>query len=96
MGMSTFVAGIRDLDGQFQKMMEVKKACEAAGIGYPEEVRQYFKYPEESERMLREEMESMDIDIAVKKLDVEYSDVYEVDLSKLPKEVKKIQFRNSY
>lgn len=94
--MSTTIVGIRDLDGQFQKMMEVKKACEAAGIGYPEEVRQYFKYPEESERMLREEMESMDIDIAVKKSSNDYSNIWEVDLSKLPKEVKKIQFRNSY
>lgn len=97
MGMSTTIVGIRDLDGKFKQMMDVKKACDRAGIDYPEEVHEYFEYrADRPEEELINQMNSTDLKKAVKKLDVEYSDVYEVDLSKITKDVKKIQFRVSY
>ena len=52
MGMYAHVKGVRDLDGKFQGMMEIKLACEKAGVSYPEEVKEYFKFPEENESYL--------------------------------------------
>lgn len=66
MGMSTHISGVRDLDGQFAKMLKAKQACEAAGISYPAEVAAYFgnwiNYKEET---IRREMVKIDIDDAV-------------------------------
>jgi|GEM_PF-3342727 len=96
MGMSSHVSGVRDLDGRFAKMMVAKLACEAASVDYPAEVREYFKYPEESEDYLRREMESVDIDAAVTKGTDNATEHWTVDLSKLPEGVKAIRFENSY
>ena len=60
MSMSTYVYGVRDLDGKFAKMIAAKKACDAAGIGYPKDVIEYFKYPGEKEETLRQEMETLE------------------------------------
>lgn len=92
--MSTHICGVRDLDGQFTKMIQVKKACEAAGIGYPQEVCEYFKYPQESEQCLRLEMEEMEIDFDSTSENGVVC--YEVDLKDLPKEVKSIRFKNCW
>ena len=96
MGMSSHVIGVRDLDGAFAKMMAAKVACEAAGIPYPKELEEYFKYPGEDEDYLRREMESIDITVAVTEYDRDATDGFEVDLSKLPEGVKSIRFENSY
>ena len=96
MGMSSHVTGVRDLDGKFSKMMEVKLACESAGIGYPDEVREYFKYPKESEEYLRREMEEVQLGDCVKEYSRNATDGFEVDLSKVPEGVKSIRFENSY
>lgn len=96
MGMSSRVKGVRDLDGEFAKMMAVKVACDAVEIDYPEAVKAYFKYPGESADYLRCEMESVDISAAVTESQHDAIDRFEVDLSKLPKGVKAIRFENSY
>lgn len=95
MSMSTYVYGIRDLDGKFATMMEIKLACDKAGIGYPQEVAEYFKYPSESEECNRSEMERVDISNAVSKINSDCSDGFKVDLSKLSDEVKSVLFVNS-
>lgn len=96
MSMASFVSGIRDLDGKFAKMMKAKLACEEAGAAYPAEVREYFKCPEESEDTLRRDMESVDINDATSEYSRDATDVFDVDLSKLPEGVKVIRFENSY
>ena len=40
--MLTKIAGVRDLDKEFDKMMKVKLACDEAQIDYPESVYKYF------------------------------------------------------
>ena len=70
--------------------------CEAAGIGYPDEVKEYFKYPEESEEYLRREMEEVQLGEAVSEYSRDAVDGFEVDLSKLPEGVKALRFENSY
>lgn len=96
MGMSSRIVGVRDLDGQFQKMINVKLACQEAGIPYPQQVRDYFKYPEESEDCLRREMEEVKIAEAVSQTCKDAQDIFEVDLTKLSPEIKAVRFINSY
>ena len=97
MGMSTSVMGVRDLDGNFSKMMKVKLTCEEANVDYPQEVKLYFgQYVAESESLLRREMEEMEIQPAIEKLNEEMTDGLQVNLDRLPKDTKAIRFRNSY
>lgn len=98
MSMSHYVKGVRDLDAKFTDMIQLKLACEKAKIPYPPELKEYFDGEVgESEDYLRTAMEEMDLpDEAVKQLDLEYNDGYEVDISKLPKECKAIRFEISY
>lgn len=88
MGMSTHVYGIRDMDGKYKKMMEVKQFCDSRGVSYPEEVRLYFGHKTESE-MLEMEIPSTEY------LD-DSSQGIEIEVKDIPKEVKTIRFVNSY
>jgi hypothetical protein len=90
------VEGIRDLGGQFAKMAAVKEACESAKIPYPPEVRAYFKWPEESVEVLQQEMDSVNVECAVTKVYCDGSDRLEVQLDKLPSEVKALRITYSY
>ena len=96
MSMSSHVLGVRDLDGRFAKMMQAKLACESAGVGYPQEVTDYFKFPREGEEYRRKEMESVDISQAVTKFSRDGTDGFQVELSNLPDCVKSVRFTNSY
>jgi hypothetical protein len=96
MSMSSHVTGVRDLDGKFADMINLKLACEKARIDYPPDLKAYLKYPAEDVDYLRREMESVDISAAVKEYTRNATDGFEVDLSKLPKECKAIRFENSY
>ena len=97
MGMSTRVSGVRDLDGKFAKMARIKEMCDKEKISYPREVEDYFDYPEESVSYNKQEMEEVGIeDLVERNESVEMSDIWEVDLKKLPKEITKIRFANSY
>jgi len=96
MGMSTHIVGVRNLDGNFKRMIAVKLACEAAGVDYPQELKDYFLYPQESEDTLREEMEEVDIKAVVAERTEDSSNIWEVHLASLSPEVKSIRFTNSY
>lgn len=99
MSMSTHITGVRDLDGKFAKMAAIKTACEAAGVQYPLELNEYFgNFPGESIEYLKREMEEIDLGRggAVAHRQEDATDIFELDLSKLPPEVKKIRFKNSY
>ncbi len=104
MSMSTFIRGVRDLDGKFASMLAVKLACEEAGVEYPQEVQNYFcgqtlepeDYFLEPENYLRREMEFVDISAAVRKDAGKAVEGWIVDLSKLPEEVKAIRFENCW
>lgn len=100
MGMSTRVSGVRDLDGQFAKMIAAKHACETAEVGYPVEVKEYFSagdYEVEcDEDTLRQAMEAVNIDNATKEIGDADSSGYEIDVKKLPNEVKAVRVLNSW
>lgn len=95
MGMSVFVKGVRDLSVKFDMMMNIKKVCDKAEVSYPAELHDYFGYNiDESEDYIRSEKEEMDIECIETHLDS--SNVFEVDLSKIPEDVTKIRFILSY
>jgi hypothetical protein len=100
---SRFIVGVRDLEASFAKMAKIKEACDEAGIDYPEAVKDYFKEGTnrkftagENIALLREEMETVDITVAISRPVGGSSDAWEIDLSKLPKDVKAVRFINSY
>jgi hypothetical protein len=98
MGMNLHVRGVRNLDGQFQKMMNIKLACDEADSDYPQTVIDYFSARDvgDPERELRASMEEIDIRVAVTDASRDMQDIREVDLSKLPKETKRIRFVVTY
>lgn len=97
MSMSTHITGIRDLDGKFATMLAAKLTCERASVSYPQELRDYFGGEVgESEEYLRRKMETVDISKTICKPNRTESEIYEVDLSKLPKDVKALRFENSW
>ena len=97
MKVSTHVSGARDLDGKFSKMMAVKLACDAVPVDYPLEVKQYFGMnADDGEEHLRKEMASVDISGAVLLYNEDGAYGYEVDLSKLSDEAKKIRFESRF
>ena len=97
MGVSTHIVGVRDLDGRFEDMLAIKRACDAAEVEYPAAVEDYFGEPECSEDGLRSIMSEVDIEDAVTQVYLQDStDTWEVDLSKLSDEIKAIRFNNSY
>lgn len=97
MSMSVCVVGVRDLDKKFKRMIELKKACETAGVSYHPEVLGFFKNPIKeygsladcSEKLLREAMTEMEIpydgDV------MQEQDGMRIKLADLPPDVKEIR-----
>lgn len=97
MGMSTHVVGLRDLDGKFKQMIEVKLACERAETSYPEEVLDYFNGNQaESVAYLEENLREVDISESISEWSDDSRNGYSLDVTKLPKEVNEVRFYNSY
>lgn len=92
MSFGVAVSGERDLsdNSQFQRLLEVKKACDLAQVSYPPEVHGFFKHPKESEETLRSQMSYVEIKEAVRDESNSYGGRYVVDLSKIPPDVKSI------
>ena len=92
MSMSTHVVGFKPADDKWKKMKTVWDACIAAHTELPASVDEFFdgQYPGDSPGM------SVDI----KKAATEWSDDgcsgYDVDVTKLPKDVTVVRFFNSW
>ena len=94
MSMSTHIVGFRKPDdGMFQKYKAVWDACSEAGVDVPEHIHNYFDGEDPDENGMEVRIENTD---AVKRYDKDYYDGFEVDVTKLPKDVNIIRFYNSY
>lgn len=96
MGMSTTVVAFRPADEKWKKMKAVWDACTAAGVEKPTDVLKFFEYepPEEGGVILNSAYLAK-----VGALEEWHNDNgkgYEVNLSKLPKDIKLIRFYNSW
>lgn len=95
MGMSVSITGVRDLSKRFELMISVKEACDKANIDYPKDAYDFFGSDIcENREYLSDKMETTGIKYY--QPPSEYLDVYEVDISELPEDVKKIRFTIGY
>ena len=92
MDMSTHVVGFKPADDKWKKMKAVWDACNAANIDIPRDVAKFFdeQYPGDNPGM------TVKIGLAVTKWSDGDSCGYEVDVTKLPKDVTVVRFFNSW
>ena len=95
MGMSTYVKGFRPPDEKFKKMEAAYKTCKAAGIPMPMEIEDFFDGAEPDPNGVEIDL-TIGTDAAAKKWNDGCSQGYDVDVSKLPKDVTVIRFINSW
>jgi hypothetical protein len=91
MGISMRVVGFTPPDERWIKMKNIYDACREANVLIPDEVAKFFDYspPDES-----------GIEVNLRTIAIEYDDGdtvgYEVDLARVPKDVKSIRFYVSF
>ncbi len=93
MGMSTNVVGFKPPDKKWRDMKAVYDACHAAGVEAPDEVDEFFdgNPPDDS---------GVEVDLEDNECCSEYNEDsqsgFEIDVSKLPKDVTIIRFFNGW
>ncbi len=92
MGMSTHINGYRPADDEWNRKKTAYAALKEAKIPIPKELERFFDYQDPT---LLSGM-CVDIKDAVKELDGNCSNIYEVDITKLPPGVRFIRFENSW
>lgn len=93
MGMSTHVIAFAEKDQRWHQMKAIWDACELAGVEKPKEVEQYFGPDGPDDAGPRE----VNIRACVSEWKDNFAaEGFEVDLKKLPSNVTKIRFYNSW
>lgn len=90
MGMSTHVVGIVPPDETWKKMKDVWDACRQANIAVPPEVQKFFNYDEPDDKGGFVSIPVNDWD------DGSCCQGYEIEVDKIPPNVKIIRFYNSW
>jgi hypothetical protein len=92
--MSTSVIGIKPPDAKWKKMKAARDACLAVGATLPTEIRDFFEdgKPDELGVVVRQR----DLGDAVREWKEDMASGYEVDLTKLPKDVTILRFSNRW
>jgi len=89
MGMSTHVLGIRPPDEKWRKMKQVYESCIEMDVEIPPEVWKFFNDEEPDDKGVRVEIPHED-------WGDESSEGLEIDVAKIPADVKIIRFYNSW
>jgi hypothetical protein len=92
MSMGTHVIGFRPPDEKYKKMLKAYQACVDAGIVTPREVDDFFNNLTPDPNGIEVELNKA----VTAWTDGDMCQGYEVDVTKLPKDVKIIRFYNSY
>lgn len=93
MSMSTHVIGFRPPDKRWKEMKEVYDTCIKAKVGIPEEVDDFFGNMKPDESGVKIEIEETG---AVEEWNDDYNQGFQVDITKLPKDLKYVRFYNSW
>ena len=97
MSMSTVVEGFIPPDKKFQEMLAVYRSCQAAGVAPPQQVISFFNGEEPDEAGVRI---NLSYDKRHKDAVREYSNAdcsgYEIELAKLPKDIKLLRILNCW
>jgi len=80
---SLFVIGIKPADVEYKKKAKAYKACVEAGVEPPEELCEYFEWKVPDPQGME-----VDISHALTERNVEMQDGFDIDLNKLPEDVK--------
>lgn len=96
MSMSSSVRGFVPPDDKFKKMLKAYKSCEDAGISPPKEVRDFFNDETPDPAGVEINLKDKKYKDAVKVYHAEMQEGFEIDLTKLPDDIKVIRFVNSY
>ncbi len=102
MGMSYSVVGIRDSDDEkFKKYIAIVNSLEAAGMSWedaPDEVLEFFDHsePDDSGIIVELGSEYGALHDSVSRTNKHAHNGFEIDLSKLPKNITKVRFVMSY
>lgn len=89
MSMSTRVVGFVPPDEQWKKMKQVWEACEAADIEVPEAVHQFFNWQDPDDQ-------GVEVELPLTEWSEETSQGYELEVDKIPANVRVIRFYNSW
>lgn len=91
MSMSTHAIGIRPADDRYKTMLKIHDSCIEANVPVPKEVSEFFDWqkPEPNGVLV-------DIEDATSFWGDDYCQGLEIDLSKLPSNVKVVRFYNSW
>ena len=90
---STHVEGFKKPDANWKKMKAVYDACIEADVDVPEEVEDYFNGEEPDESGVNVDLEDTD---CCKEYSADSCSGYEIDVTKLPKDITIIRVYNSY
>ncbi len=91
MSMSTYIRGIRPPDAKWLQMKTIWDGCKAVGIDPPDVVGSFFNWEEPHP-------EGVEVEIQVPKAQGKHEteDVWRIDLTDLPDDLRYIEFANSY
>lgn len=93
MGMSTHVIGFKPPDDRWKAMKAARDACVAADVEIPEEISDFFEDQEPDEAGVEVQLDEAE---GVKEYRADGADGFELEVAKLPKDVKIVRFYNSY
>jgi stress response protein SCP2 len=91
MSMTKYVQGIVPPDEKFKKMLALYRQCEEANVSIPKEVRNFFNNEEPNEAGVMINLKAL-----AKEDGDDSREWIDVDLTKLPPEIKKIRFVMSW
>lgn len=92
MSMSTHVVGFRPADAKWNEMKAIYEACDKANVDVPVEVMRFFEDEAPGDKPGQE----VDITSAAKSWSDDYRQGFEIDITKLPTDVKIIRVYNSF
>ncbi len=90
MGMTVSVVGFKPPGPKWKKMKAAYDACEADGIETPKDVDKFFNYEAPDNSGVR--IEKKKLGKAVTDFSAEMQEGFEIDVTKLPKDVTIIRF----
>lgn len=103
MGMSTHVVGFKPPDEKWRKMKAAWDSCTAAGVDVPKEIGEFFNWSAPDERGVIVKLEEWKDGKKVLheclrewSEDTHTREGYEIDVTKLPKDVTVLRFYNSW
>lgn len=91
MGMYSYVQGMKPKNEEYEKKLQIYKLCKELKMKIPSEIEDFFD-GEVCEHGIICDLPNE----AIKEYQEDTNEYFEVDLSKIPKDVTKVRFCNSY